>query len=64
MWTALAYPTDGPEASRQAGDIIPTRADGCMEIRELKRELERVKRERDILGKATAELSARDPRNG
>ena len=34
------------------------------EIRELKRELERVKRERDILGKATAYFSARDPRNG
>ena len=34
------------------------------EIRELKRELERVRRERDILGKATAYFSARDPRNG
>jgi transposase len=34
------------------------------EIRELKRELERVTRERDILGKATAYFSARDPRNG
>ena len=34
------------------------------EIRELKRELERVTRERDILGKATAYVSARDPRNG
>jgi transposase len=34
------------------------------EIRELKRELERVKRERDILGKATAYFSVRDPRNG
>ena len=34
------------------------------EIRELKKELERVKRERDILGKATAYFSARDPRNG
>ena len=33
------------------------------EIRELKRELERVTRERDILGKATAYFSARDPRN-
>ena len=34
------------------------------EIRELKRELDRVCRERDILGKATAYFSARDPRNG
>jgi transposase len=34
------------------------------EIRDLKRELERVTRERDILGKATAYFSARDPRNG
>ena len=34
------------------------------EIRELKRELERVTRERDILEKATAYFSARDPRNG
>lgn len=34
------------------------------EIRELRRELERVTRERDILGKATAYFSARDPRNG
>ncbi len=34
------------------------------EIRELKRELERVKRERDILGKAVAYFSASDPRNG
>jgi transposase len=34
------------------------------EIRELKKELERVTRERDILGKATAYFSARDPRNG
>ena len=34
------------------------------EIRELKRELERVKRERDILGKAVAYFSANDPRNG
>lgn len=33
------------------------------EIRELKRELERVKRERDILGKAVAYFSASDPRN-
>ncbi len=33
------------------------------EIRELKRELERVKRERDILGKAVAYFSANDPKN-
>lgn len=34
------------------------------EIRELRRELERVRRERDILGKAVAYFSANDPRNG
>lgn len=34
------------------------------EIRDLKRELERVKRERDILGKAVAYFSVSDPRNG
>jgi transposase len=34
------------------------------EIRELRRELERVTRERDILGKAVAYFSARDPKNG
>ena len=34
------------------------------EIRELKRELERVKRERDILGKAVAYFSASESRNG
>lgn len=34
------------------------------EIRELRRELERVKRERDILGKAVAYFSANDPTNG
>lgn len=34
------------------------------EIRDLKRELERVKRERDILGKAVVYFSASDPRNG
>ncbi len=34
------------------------------EIRELKRELERVTRERDILGNAVAYFSARDPKNG
>jgi transposase len=51
---------------RQARD----RAEGApsveerAEIRELKRELERVRRERDILGKAVAYFSANDPRNG
>ena len=51
---------------RQARD----RAEGApsveerAEIRELKRELERVRRERDILGKAVAYFSARDPKNG
>lgn len=40
----------------------PTAAERT-EIRELKRELERVKRERDILGKAVAYFSASDPRN-
>ena len=40
------------------------RAEERAEIRELKRELERVKRERDILGKAVAYFSAHDPRNG
>ena len=34
------------------------------EIRELRRELDRVRRERDILGKAVAYFSANDPRNG
>jgi transposase len=34
------------------------------EIRELKRELERVGRERDILGKAVAYFSVNDPKNG
>lgn len=40
----------------------PTAAERA-EIRDLKRELERVKRERDILGKAVAYFSANDPRN-
>jgi len=39
-------------------------AEERVEIRDLKRELDRVRRERDILGKATAYFSARDPRNG
>ena len=34
------------------------------EIRELRRELERVRRERDILVKAVADFSTSDPRNG
>ncbi len=53
-WVAIAESeTDG----------APTTVERA-EIRELKKELERVKRERDILGKATAYFSARDPRNG
>lgn len=46
---------------RAEGEATPEER---VEIRELKRELERVTRERDILGKATAYFSARDPRNG
>ncbi|MCP3976362.1 MAG: transposase [bacterium] len=49
--------------AREEAAGAPTAAERA-EIRELKRELERVKRERDILGKATAYFSARDPRNG
>ncbi len=49
--------------ARERADGEPT-SEGRAEIRELKRELERVMRERDILGKATAYFSARDPRNG
>lgn len=49
--------------AREEAAGAPT-AEERAEIRELKRELERVKRERDILGKATAYFSARDPRNG
>ena len=49
--------------SREEAAGAPT-AEERAEIRELRRELERVKRERDILGKATAYFSARDPRNG
>ncbi len=43
-------------------DGAPT-AQERAEIRELRRELERVKRERDILGKAVAYFSASDSRN-
>ncbi len=49
--------------AREEAAGAPTAAERA-EIRELKRELERVKRERDILGKAAAYFSARDPRNG
>jgi transposase len=49
--------------AREEAEGAPT-ATGRAEIRELKRELERVRRERDILGKATAYFSASDPRNG
>jgi transposase len=49
--------------AREEADGAPT-AQERAEIRELKRELDRVRRERDILGKATAYFSARDPRNG
>jgi transposase len=49
--------------ARDEADGAPTVEDR-VEIRELKRELERVKRERDILGKAVAYFSASDPRNG
>ena len=50
-------------AARAEAEGAPTAAERA-EIRELRRELERVTRERDILGKATAYFSARDPRNG
>lgn len=49
--------------AREQAEGAPT-AEERAEIRELKRELERVKRERDILGKAVAYFSARDPRSG
>lgn len=49
--------------AREEANGAPT-AEERAEIRELKRELERVKRERDILGKAVAYFSASDPRNG
>ena len=50
-------------AAREKAEGEPTPEERA-EIRELKRELEQVTRERDILGKATAYFSARDPRNG
>jgi len=49
--------------ARAEAEGAPTASERA-EIRELKRELERVTRERDILGKATAYFSARDPRDG
>jgi transposase len=49
--------------AREKADGEPT-PEERVEIRELKKELDRVTRERDILGKATAYFSARDPRNG
>ena len=49
--------------AREEAAGAPT-AEERAEIRELKKELERVTRERDILGKAAAYFSARDPRNG
>lgn len=50
---------------RQAREEVagaPTAAERA-EIRELRRELERVTRERDILGKAVAYFSASHPKN-
>lgn len=49
--------------AREEAEGAPTAVERA-EIRELKRELERVRRERDILGKAVAYFSASDPRNG
>lgn len=49
--------------ARERVEGAPT-AEERAEIRELRRELERVRRERDILGKAVAYFSASDPRNG
>lgn len=49
--------------AQEEADGAPTVQERA-EIRELKRELDRVRRERDILGKAVAYFSANDPRNG
>ena len=49
--------------AREEADGAPSSEERA-EIRELKRELERVKRERDILGKAVAYFSVNDQRNG
>lgn len=46
---------------QKAGALTPAER---AEIRELRAELERVTRERDILGKAVAYFSASHPRNG
>jgi len=51
------------DAKAEAAGDVPT-AEERAEIRDLKRELERVRRERDILGKAVAYFSAPDQRNG
>lgn len=51
------------EAREQKTGAVPTAAERA-EIRELRAELERVTRERDILGKAVAYFSASHPRNG
>lgn len=48
--------------AREEAEGAPT-AEERAEIRDLKRELDRVRRERDILGKAVAYFSANDPRN-
>ncbi len=49
--------------AREQAEGAPT-VEERAEIRELKRELERVRRERDILGKAVAYFSASEQRNG
>ena len=49
--------------AREEAEGAPT-AEERAEIRELRRELERVRRERDILGKAVAYFSVNDQRNG
>lgn len=49
--------------AREEAEGAPT-VEERAEIRDLKRELDRVRRERDILGKAVAYFSANDPRNG
>lgn len=49
--------------AREQAEGAPS-AEERAEIRDLRRELERVRRERDILGKAVAYFSAHDPRNG
>lgn len=49
--------------AREEAEGAPS-AEERAEIRELRRELERVRRERDILGKAVAYFSGSDPRNG